>query len=318
MIAALILVFSAVFLGIFSVLMAVKKVQESPSLKIRRRLKHIATERTEPLDGPVEDLLRQVDQRERLIYRLPGVARVKRLIEQSGVKIEPATLFLTTGAVSICCFLAAYGLRRSLLTAGLAAAATVVSPLWYLRHKRNRRQIKFTEQLPDVLTMISRSLRAGHSLSAAVELVSQELPDPAGGSFKIAFDQQRLGMRMTEALALMPKMIDSLDLHFFITIVRINSETGGNLAEILDKLAETIRSRLQIRRQVQVFTAEGRMSGWVLVILPIVVFALFYLLHPGYMEPFFTNRTCQLALIGAAVGQIVGFLLIRKIINIRI
>ena len=131
-------------------------------------------------------------------------------------------------------------------------------------------------------------------------------------------EQQLLGMRIADSLITLLDRIDSLDLHFFVTIIRINSETGGNLAEILEKLAETIRSRLQIRRQVQVYTAEGRMSGYVLLLLPVFVFVAFYIRNPDYMGVFFTERSCQLSLVAAGVAQIIGFMMIRKIIDIRI
>jgi len=144
------------------------------------------------------------------------------------------------------------------------------------------------------------------------------MPEPTGGLFKIAYEQQQLGMRITDSLRTLLKKIESIDLHFFVTIVRINNETGGNLAEILDKLADTVRSRLQIRRQVTVYTAEGRMSGYVLALLPVVVFIGFYFLKPGYMNVFFTDRNCQLVLFVAVMAQIIGFLVIRKIVDIRI
>jgi tight adherence protein B len=209
-------------------------------------------------------------------------------------------------------------LSRNTLAALLAMLVFGCIPFVYLGYRKQQRQTLFDEQLPDALTMIARSLRAGHSLLGAIELISQEMPEPTGGLFKIAYDQQRLGMGITDSLQTLLEKVDSMDLNFFVTIIRINNETGGNLAEILDKLADTVRSRLQVRLQVKVYSAQGRMSGYILSALPVVVFVVFYFLSPGYVNVFFTERICQFALIGALVAQFAGFLIIRKIVDIRI
>jgi tight adherence protein B len=240
------------------------------------------------------------------------------MIEHSGVTTRPIRFLIAIIIASTSVFAAMFALRGNLSAALLTAALVAVLPFGYLGYRRQQRQKKFGELLPDALLMIARSLRAGHSLSGAVELISQEMPEPVGSLFKIAFERQKLGMRIAEALGTLPAQIDSVDLQFFVTIIRINSETGGNLSEVLEKLAETIRARLQIRRQVQVYTAEGRMSGYVLVLLPVFVFIAFYLRNPSYMGVFFTEKSCQMSLIGAGLAQIAGFLMIRKIIDIRI
>jgi tight adherence protein B len=187
-----------------------------------------------------------------------------------------------------------------------------------LKQLKKRREDKFTEQLPDVMSMLSRSLRAGHAMNTAIELVGTEITDPAGELFRIAFEQQKLGLRIIDTLSNMTQRIESLDLRFFITAVSIQSDVGGNLAEVLDKLADIIRERLKIRRQVRVITAQGRMSGYVLSALPIIVFFAMNILNPGYEDPLFKDKIGQYMLISAVVLQIIGFLVIRKIINIRI
>ncbi len=269
-------------------------------------------------EGLAGELLRGTPASEQLVFKLPLLKPVKKLIDHSGVKINPFSFVLLTGIVFVTGFAAIYAVWKNMPVALSAAAVFAYIPFAYLGYRKQQRQKRFAEQLPDALTMIARSLRAGHSLTSAVELVSQELPDPTCGLFSIAYEQQQLGMRIAESLETLLAKIDSIDLHFFVTIIRINSETGGNLAEILEKLAETIRSRLQIRRQVKVYTAEGRMSGYVLVLLPVFVFVAFYVKNPAYMEVFFTEKTCQMSLVAAGLAQIVGFLMIRKIIDIRI
>lgn len=264
------------------------------------------------------ELLLQPKPYEKFIAKLPLLGRINRWVDHSGVRITPSGFLFLSGTAALAGFAVAYLLSGKLLAALLALLLLGGIPFAFLGYRKQQRQTRFDEQFPDALTMIARSLRAGHSLSGAIELISQEMPEPTGGLFRIAYDQQLLGMRMSDSLRTLPEKIVSVDLHFFVTIIRINSETGGNLAEILDKLADTVRARLQIRRQVQVYTAEGRISGYVLVLLPVVVFIAFYFMKPDYMKVFFTERSCQIAILAALLAQFAGFLMIRKIVDIRI
>lgn len=191
-------------------------------------------------------------------------------------------------------------------------------PFFYVMFKKNEREEKFTELFPDALTMISRCLRSGHSFTSSIELVGTEVADPVGSLFKTAYDQQLLGLRINDTLNNLNNRIDSLDLRFFTTAVAINTEVGGNFAEILDKLAETIRDRIKVRRQLRVHTAQGRLTGYILAVLPIVVFFMMNIMIPGYQKTLLENSTGRLILIIAAVMQVTGFFVIRRIINIRI
>jgi tight adherence protein B len=232
--------------------------------------------------------------------------------------MKAPVFLMVMASVALGSFLLIYLLKGSLLMALPSAAAVSGLFLLYLHHRRRLRLQKFTEQLPDALTMIARSLRAGHSLTGAMELLGQELSAPAGELFRTVYEQQKLGIRINEALAKLLENMNSLDLRFFVTIVNINSEVGGNLAEILEKLADTIRSRLQIRRQVNVYTAQGRLSGYILAVLPIIAFIGLYFLIPGYLDVFFREPKPQ-HILAAAVGmEVMGFFFIRKIIDIRI
>lgn len=319
MIAAVLLIFVAVFLTVLALYFAITAARQSPAAELKRRLRRMEKSGDErPSEAYAGELLREATSAGQFMFQLPVLRLVKKRVEHSGVAVTPTRFVLLTAILSAAGFVCLYVLKGNVPAALLAAAVITCIPFAYLGYRTQQRQTRFAEQLPDTLTMIARSLRAGHSLTSAVELVSQELPEPTGGLFKIAYEQQQLGMRIAESLRTLPEKIDSIDLHFFVTIIRINSETGGNLAEILEKLAETIRSRLQIRRQVQVYTAEGRMSGYVLVLLPVFVFIAFYLKNPGYMEVFFTEQICRMSLFAAVIAQIAGFLMIRKIIDIRI
>jgi tight adherence protein B len=316
MVVTIALVFSAVFLGSFALVLAGANAGQSPAARAKMRLKMMAAGAQKRPER--ESLLQRNDRLAALSDWVPLMERVKRAVERAGLNISPALFALWVSAAAALTFLLFFLAKGSFMVALVAALTVVGGVRLFLAFKKRVREDRFTEQLPDALTMIARSLRAGHSMTGAVELLAEELPDPAGPLFKLAYEQQNLGMRMADSLATIPDRIDSIDLRFFVTIIRINSETGGNLSEILDKLADTIRARLQIRRQVQVVTAEGRVSGYVLMLLPIVVFALFYVLRPDYIGLFFTNHTLGVLLIGAAVAQVIGFMFIRKIVNIRI
>ena len=313
------MIFTAVFLTVLALFSGIRYVRESPAAELKRRLQRMAAEDdTATSVAFTSELLLEKPASGTFISGLPLMGRIISLVTHSGLQITPVRFVVLFTIAALSGFVVVFVLSKNLLAALLAAFVCGGIPFAYLIYRKKQRRAKFDEQLPDALTMVARSLRAGHSLSGAIELISQEMPEPTGGLFKIAYEQQQLGMRMTDSLRTLLKKIESIDLHFFVTIIRINNETGGNLAEILDKLADTVRSRLQIRRQVKVYTAEGRMSGYVLVLLPVVVFIGFYLLNPGYMNVFFTERLCQLILCAAVMAQIVGFLVIRKIIDIRI
>ncbi len=320
MLTIVILTFVAVFLVLSAIFLGFTAVKESPATELKRRLRTMARSKkwqTLPDDLRAE-IIKETPPFERFISQIPLLRNTDKWLDHAGLKITPARFYLLTLAISFAGFAIVFILRRELITAILIALILLAVPFVYLAVLKRQREDKFTEQLPDVLTMIARSLRAGHSLNSAIELVGNEMPEPAKELFKTAFEQQKLGLPAADTLANMTLRIESLDLRFFVVVISIHSEVGGNLAEILDKLAETIRERLKIRRQVRVFTAQGRMSGYLLAALPIVTFIILNLMMPGYEDVLIKERIGQYMLILAALMQFTGFLIIRKIINIRI
>jgi tight adherence protein B len=317
----IILTFIAVFLVTFGVYFAVTTAKESPTAELRRRLRRLAQDKRWDAipEGLRGEIIKEIPPFEKFISHIPFLRNLDRLLDQAGVKTPPTKFLLMTVAIILAAFLLGFALHKNIWLGLIAAAIAAVVPYVYLKFMKMKRAEKFTEQLPDALTMISRSLRAGHSLSSAIELVGQEMSNPVGELFKTAFDQQTLGLRVTDTLANMTERMESLDLRFFVTVISINTEVGGNLAEILDKLADTIRERLKIRRQVRVYTAQGRMSGYLLAALPIVAFVMMhFVMVPGYEDVLIKEKGGQLILLVAVVMQGIGFLVIRKIINIRI
>jgi tight adherence protein B len=319
MAGTLLLIFVSVFFGIVTIFLIVALFR-SPSAALKRRIERLEKSEESVIAAvDAKTLLREIgSDREVAAFKLPVLRGILRLLIHSGIGISPLKFVVLTLLASVCCFTILQLLAGRLLVSVFATAAVAIFPFAYLLHLRNKRQQKFEEQLPDTLLMVARSLRAGHSLIAAVELIGNEQPEPTSGLFRGVYEQQQLGIRTADALTTIPDKIDCIDLYFFVAIIRVNSETGGNLAEVLETLSQTIRSRMQLRRQVRTYTAEGRLSGYVLLALPILVFLFFNARNPKYMEPFFTERVCQWSLLAAAIAQVVGFLVIRKIIRIRI
>ena len=204
------------------------------------------------------------------------------------------------------------------VTAVIAAPLAGALPLVWLLHRRRRRFKVFASQLPDALELISRALRAGHSLGAGFQLVSTECNDPIAKEFGRVFEEQNLGIPLAEALDSVSQRIPNLDLKFFCTAVILQKQTGGDLAEILDKIGRLTRERFKIWGQIQALTGEGRLSGMVLLALPPLLFFTVYRLNPDYVMMLFEDPLGIKMLVGAVVLQLIGALVIRKIVNIKV
>jgi tight adherence protein B len=193
-----------------------------------------------------------------------------------------------------------------------------VLPLGWLLFRRSRRFKAFAKQLPEALELVSRALRAGHSLASGFSLVSDEMHDPIAKEFHRVFEEQNLGVPLEDALDSLTDRIPNLDLRFFATAVVLQRQTGGDLAEILDKIGYLVRERFKIWGQVQALTGEGRLSGIVLLALPPVLFLAVYRLNPGYVLPLFTDPLGRKMLAGAIIMQLLGAIVIKKIVNIKV
>lgn len=202
---------------------------------------------------------------------------------------------------------------------GIASGLCVgLLPIMWLMMKRKMRLKSFAKQLPDALELIARALRAGHSLAAGFNLVADEMTPPIGKEFQKVFEEQNLGIPMEQALTNMTNRVPNLDLKFFATAIVLQKQTGGDLAEILDKIGYIIRERFKIWGQVQALTGEGRLSGVVLLALPPVLFVTVYKLNPEYMMPLFTDPFGRKMLFFGVGMQLLGAFAIRKIVNIRV
>lgn len=193
-----------------------------------------------------------------------------------------------------------------------------VCPLMWLWWRRRRRFGKFEAQLPEALELLARALRSGHSLNSGLFLVSEEMPAPISSEFHIAYEEQNLGIPIDQALKGMLKRMPNLDLKFFVTAVAIQRQTGGDLAEILDKIGYVIRERFKILGLVKALTGEGRLSGAVLMAMPIAIFIAVYYLNTEYVMLLFTTDLGKKMVAGGIVMQILGAVCIKKIIDIKV
>ena len=242
-----------------------------------------------------------------------------------GLLFEQADTSLTIGKLAaLSAVMAVIGLALgviihvNLLLMPLVGLLMGSLPLFWLLMRRKRRLKAFAAQLPDALEMISRTLRAGQSLAFGFNMVSSEMPLPISKEFGRVFEEQNLGIPFDETLRALTERIPNLDLKFFVTALILQRQTGGDLAEILDKIGALIRDRFRIWGQVQSLTGEGRLSGVVLLGLPFVLFIAVYQLNPDYLMLLFRDPMGTKMLTVAAIMQVVGALVIRKIVNIKV
>ncbi len=254
---------------------------------------------------------------ERLVAKTRSGAWLAKLIEQSGTKTTPSTVFVMTivaGALGV--FIGGlFNVPFAPLVGGVIGA---ILPIGWLRHRRSTRLKKFEEQFPEALDLLSRAIRAGHAFQTAMGMIAGEVAAPVGPEFKKTFDEQNFGLPLRDVLNQLSERVPILDVRFFVTAVLIQRDTGGNLSEILDNLAHVVRERFKIRRQVRVHTAHGRFTGYVLLALPVALSIALSVINPDHMHALFHEHMGQMMLLGAVVMQTIGFFWIRQVIKIEV
>ncbi len=286
---------------------------------LQKRLKHL--DRLEKRFAQ-ESLLKVsgLDQQpwlRRLFRRLKYLEGLERLLQQADVS-WPLGLFLVltllSGAVGLSLGYYHWGFGGAV--AGMASG--LLLPYKILDIKRTRRLKKFEKQLPEALDLLARGLKAGHAFASGLQMVGEEMENPIGLEFFKTFKEYNHGMDMNTALLHMCRRVELKELRFFTTAVMIQRETGGNLTEILEKIAGLIRERFKLRNQIKALTAEGRLSGWILILLPPVIFSVMLQINPDYTLMLVNHSTGRLMAVTAICFQVLGMFTIRKIVNIKI
>jgi tight adherence protein B len=243
---------------------------------------------------------------------------LSQLFVQADTSLTATKFFIISAGLAFAGSVAGAATGISPLIIPVFTILSGVLPLLWLLLRRKKRLKAFAKQLPDALELIARALRAGHSLASGFNLVAEEMTEPIGVEFQRVYEEQNLGIPMDEALTNMTNRVPNMDLRFFCTALILQRQTGGDLAEILDKIGNLVRERFRIWGQVQALTGEGRLSGIVLLALPPVLFGVVYYLNPDYVMVLFTDPMGRKMLAGGVIMQFIGALVIRKIVNIKV
>ncbi len=312
-----VLLFLAVTVGIFA---WIQHRQAESTRLLEGRLRGLAARATEKRSVDVERDARysSIPWFDTLLRSVNVGQRLEMMLYQAGLRMRVGTLVLLTAAMSMGGYfiglLFTHRIPPALMFMGLLAPI----PYLYVRYKKFERMKGFAKEFPDALDLLVSALRAGLSFSAAMQIVSEESPEPVRGEFAVTVEEQALGLDFRETLVNLTKRVDSLDLRFFVTAVILQRETGGNLAEILENTAKLIRDRFRILGDIKTFTAQGRLTGLILVCLPLGIGLFTFIMTPDYFRPMITNDGGRMALWIAGFMQVLGILAIRKIVNIKV
>lgn len=320
MVGPALLVFATVALGTVAAALAIQWALEFRQRRaVVRQLRDFAAAAAAPSSAALlPDAAAQAKWLRAIADYVPRVPGLGQVLEQGGLSWTPqsfmvASLGLAMGAGLT--MLIVFPVWPAVL---LAAAGAGALPYLYARRKRRRRLESFEEQLPEAIDLIGRAMRAGHPLSAGLKMASEESPEPLAGEFRRVFEEQRFGMPFEEAILGIADRVGLIDVRILVTAILVQREVGGNLAEVLDKIAYVIRQRFTIRRQLRVYTAQGRFSGIVLALLPVAVGSALFFINRDYMLTLFFDPIARYFLVLAVILQILGYFWIRKIVDIEI
>lgn len=316
-----VLVFVAVLLLLEGLYLMWQTRRGPQAQKLQSRLQALSAsrDRTPQTQLLKQRMLSELPMLERHLQKLPRVRGLDRFIVQSGLNWTVSKLLLACAAIGAAVLVGAVMLaHQSLLLGALAGAVLGAGPLLYVSYLRSQRLAKIERQLPDALDLITRALRAGHAFSSAVKMTGEEMNEPIASEFRIVHDEVNFGVSLQQALAHLSERVPLTDLRYFVVAVLIQRESGGNLTEILANLSKLIRDRLKLLAKVKVLSSEGRMSAWILGLMPFFLAGLMNLVNPAFMSPLWTDP------IGIAIVQYmltlmaIGVLIMRRIIRIRV
>ena len=294
------------------------------SAKTRKRLKKRIAEiekagEEEPLSSLLrEKYLRRLSPLERRLESLPAMEAVATRIEQAGHKILAYRLVLISLVIGIVAFVVSWSYLRTPMLAVVSGMFATYLPFMKISMDRVKRMQAFEEQLPDAIDTMKRALKAGHPLGATLKLVAEEMDDPVAGEFELTFGEINYGNDLRKAMLGLLSRVPSVTVMALVTSILVQKETGGNLAEILEKISAVIRGRFRFQRKVQTYSAEGRMSAWVLAMVPLGLFAGLWVTQPDYLPTLLIDPRGQKMIVYGGISALVGIFWIRKILRIEV
>jgi tight adherence protein B len=298
---------------------------EVPAAKRQVRVR-LASLQQVSIDGNIDfesqvvhdQILSTVPALNRILLQFPFIPRLQLFMTQAAIDMPIGTLLCISISLLFFASLISILARMPALMTLIAALGAGSLPFVAVAMKRRRRLRKFEELFPDAIDLLARAVRAGHAFTTGFSLIANEMPEPIAGEFRTTFEQQNLGLPLGEALRNLTIRVPLPDVRIFLAALTIQRESGGNLGEILDNLSIVIRERFKIYRQVQVFTAEGRLSLYILTAMPPISAVIMYLTNPSYMMRLFTDPLGHQFIAAAIAMQIVGYFVIRRIVRIKV
>lgn len=287
--------------------------------KIRKRVRHLASGQFEMTSSGIlrKEKFSDIPWLHMILSRAPGIKDLEKLRKQANAKSPLGLFILLSLFLAVMGFFIFSQLILSPMLSLLIAIISLASPWIYLQNKKKSRMKKFQRQLPEALDLIARSLRAGHAFTSGLKLTADQFDDPLGTEFQETIDEINFGISISEALKNLANRIDCPDLQFFVVSVILQRETGGNLAEIMENSARLIRERFKFHKHVKALAAEGKMSGIILVALPIFLFFVLYIINPEYVSLLLTEKVGNVILGAGGLMMLMGVAVINKLIKIK-
>jgi tight adherence protein B len=301
-------------------------IWEMPEREKRRKIKNRLESLSEAgrrapspeLDLIKKELLSDVPAINKILLQFSHSSRIKKLISQADMKLKVSSFMLISLILLAVGAIVSNQFVRVVPVNIVVGGALASIPLLVVLYKRNKRFRKFEELFPEALDLLTRAVKAGHAFNTGIEMIADEMPDPIGKEFRITYDEQNFGLPLKQALFNLIDRIPLLDLKFFVTAVLMQKETGGNLAEILTNLSHVIRERFKIMGEVRTFSAQGRLTGYILTAVPIAMGFILSMMNWEYMSALFKEEIGHYMLATAGFCQILGYLIIRKIVKIKV
>lgn len=288
--------------------------------KLQSRLNEIEEESGEESFSSLlrQKYLRQLSPLERQLEDLPSMRHLAQVIAQGGHKFLAYRVVLLSAVIAVAAAVIAWMMTRSLAIVATSVAVGGALPLMKVFGDRTKRIQQFEEQLPDAIDMVKRALRAGHPFTGAIKLVAEEMDEPVAGEFGTTFSDINYGNDARRAMIGLLQRVPSVTVMALVTSILVQRETGGNLAEILDRIGAVVRGRFKLQRKVKTLSAEGRLSAWILALVPLVLFAVIWTTSPDYLPMLLEDEVGKKMIIYGVVSGIVGIFWVRSVIRIEV